>query len=434
MSKLLELSTDILDGRLSPDEAGPINRINFQLSSISERVAVVEAFSHCIVFETDDGLLGFDTSSVQGGDRVVSAIRDWRKAPFHTLIYTHGHIDHVGGCGAFMASAEAQGHQHPRLVGHENIQARFERYQRTDGYNAVINRRQFGQFSRRGYEVGGDNQFLPSATKAPDLTYSHQMTLDIGGLSVELNHAKGETDDHTWGWIPAHRAICAGDFFIWCFPNAGNPQKVQRYPAEWARAMRAMAEKDAELLLPAHGLPIVGEQRIKTALEDVANALEYLVSQTLMRMNEGAKLDDIIQEVRIDPAELEKPYLRPTYDEPEFVIRNIWRMYGGWYDGNPSHLKPAPDKDLALELAQLAGGAQNLADRALALASKDPRLACHLAELAVQAAPTNVTAHEIRAAVYQGRRAIETSLMAKGIYGAAANESLAVLDHGAGTD
>ena len=151
-------------------------------------------------------------------------------------------------------------------------------------------------------------------------------------------------------------------------------------------------------------------------------------------MNEGAKLDYIIQEVRIDPAELEKPYLRPTYDEPEFVIRNIWRMYGGWYDGNPSHLKPAPDKDLALELAQLAGGAQNLADRALALASKDPRLACHLAELAVQAAPTNVTAHEIRAAVYQGRRAIETSLMAKGIYGAAANESLAVLDHGAGTD
>ncbi|MGB1191116.1 MAG: MBL fold metallo-hydrolase, partial [Pseudomonadales bacterium] len=242
MSELLELSTGILDGRLSPDETGPVNRINFQLSSISERIAVVEAFSHCIVFETDDGLLGFDTSSVQGGDRVVSAIRKWRETPFHTLIYTHGHIDHVGGCGAFMASAEAHGHQHPRLVGHENIKARFDRYQSTDGYNAVINRRQFGQFSRRGYEVGGDNQFLPSTTQAPDLTYSSQMTLDIGGLSVELNHAKGETDDHTWGWIPAHRAICAGDFFIWCFPNAGNPQKVQRYPAEWARAMRAMAK------------------------------------------------------------------------------------------------------------------------------------------------------------------------------------------------
>ncbi|MGB1191117.1 MAG: alkyl sulfatase dimerization domain-containing protein, partial [Pseudomonadales bacterium] len=106
------------------------------------------------------------------------------------------------------------------------------------------------------------------------------------------------------------------------------------------------------------GLPIVGEKRIKTALTDVADALEYLVSETLTRMNEGAKLDEIVQEVRIDPAELEKPYLRPTYDEPEFVIRNIWRMYGGWYDGNPAHLKPAPEKTLALELAQLAGGAR----------------------------------------------------------------------------
>ena len=23
-------------------------------------------------------------------------------------------------------------------------------------------------------------------------------------------------------------------------------------------------------------------------------------------------------------------------------MRNIWRLYGGWYDGDPSHLKPAP--------------------------------------------------------------------------------------------
>ena len=36
-------------------------------------------------------------------------------------------------------------------------------------------------------------------------------------------------------------------------------------------------------------------------------------------------------------------YLRAIYDEPEFIIHNIWRLYGGWYDGNPSRLKPAPD-------------------------------------------------------------------------------------------
>ena len=106
MSQLLELSAGILDGTTDPDGTGPVNRINFQLSSITDRVALVEAFSHCVLFETDDGLLGFDTSSVQGGERVVSAIRNWRQAPFHTLVYTHGHLDHVGGCGAFMERQE----------------------------------------------------------------------------------------------------------------------------------------------------------------------------------------------------------------------------------------------------------------------------------------------------------------------------------------
>ena len=56
-----------------------------------------------------------------------------------------------------------------------------------------------------------------------------------------------------------------------------------------------------------------------------------------------------------------EPYLHPVYDEPEFIVRNIWRLYGGWYDGNPARLKPAPDARLAQELAALAGGAERLA-------------------------------------------------------------------------
>src|SRR6202044_4030363 len=71
------------------------------------------------------------------------------------------------------------------------------------------------------------------------------------------------------------------------------------------------------------------------------------------------------------PAGLEsRPYLRPVYDEPEFVVRNVWRLYGGWWDGNPASLKPAPESALAAELAALAGGAAALADRALALADQ----------------------------------------------------------------
>jgi alkyl sulfatase BDS1-like metallo-beta-lactamase superfamily hydrolase len=414
------MSADIIDGRVTPEALGPLNRINHQLSELATDLAVVEAFSHCIVFKTDEGLVTFDTSNEHGGKKCVSAIQSWTHDPFHTVVFTHGHIDHVGGCGAFCDAYEGR---KPIIVGHENVAARFDRYRMTNGYNHVINERQFGQFKRRGSDLAGASQFLPIATPKPDVTYSAGMTMSVGGLDIELNHAKGETDDHTWAWIPKHKAICAGDFFIWAFPNAGNPQKAQRYPKEWAAALREMASRDAELFLPAHGLPISGRNRIQSVLNEAAEVLETLVEQTINLMNQGASLNDIIHSVKVRAELLEKPYLAPTYDEPEFVVRNIWRLYGGWYEGNPAQLKPARDRAVAEELAHLAGGAVKLAKRAEALAESDTRLACHLAEFAVQAEPDNKAIHALRAEVYQRRREGETSLMAKGIFGYAANQS-----------
>jgi alkyl sulfatase BDS1-like metallo-beta-lactamase superfamily hydrolase len=423
MADLLGLSSKIIDDGVA---AGPVNRVTYELSAINDDIAMVEAFSHSVLFKTDDGLVVFDTSAVFGGKAVVDAVHGWSTDRFNTLVYTHGHVDHVGGCGAFLADAAAAGAPRPRIAAHENVPKRFDRYQLTDGYNTIINTRQFRGFLSRGYTLtDGEQAFLPQDSAKPDLTYSDSLAMSVGGLEFDLRHAKGETDDHTWAWISEHKAICAGDFFIWNFPNAGNPQKVQRYPVEWAKAMRDMAGMGAELFLPAHGLPIAGAERIRRVLTDVASTLEKLVAETLEMMNAGERLNDIIHTVRVAPEVLERPYLRPLYDEPEFVVRNIWRMYGGWYDGNPANLKPAADAALAGELAELAGGAAKLAARAEALAAAgELRLACHLVELATLAAPEDKSVHGIRAAIFQQRRDNETSLMAKGIYGYASGESL----------
>ncbi len=424
MSDLLALSSRAIDE--GAGDVGPLNRINHELSELGDGIALVEAFSHAVVFRTDDGLLVFDTSGAASGKRVVDAIRGWSRERFHTLVYTHGHIDHVGGCGAFLADAAHAGAPRPRIAGHENVAARFDRYELTNGYNLAINARQFRGLGRRGYGIGGGDHFLPETSAKPEVTYRDELASSAGGTEFVLRHAKGETDDHSWAWLPQHKAICAGDFFIWNFPNAGNPQKVQRYPLEWAAALRAMAGQGAELFLPAHGLPIAGAARIRRVLLEVAGTLEKLVADVLALMNQGATLDDVIHGVRVDPTLLERPYLKPLYDEPEFVVRNVWRLYGGWYDGNAARLKPAPDAQLAAELAALAGGAVELARRAQQLAGAgELRLACHLIELATSAAPAEKALHATRAAIYQQRRDRETSLMAKGIFGHAAGESLA---------
>jgi alkyl sulfatase BDS1-like metallo-beta-lactamase superfamily hydrolase len=255
----------------------------------------------------------------------------------------------------------------------------------------------------------------------PDVTYRSAMTLVVGGVTVELHHARGETDDHTWTWLPEQRTLCCGDLFIWAAPNAGNPQKVQRYPAEWARACREMAALGAEVLLPGHGVPVVGADRVKAALLDTAEMLQSLHDQTVTMMNAGARLSDIIHTARAPQHLLDKPYLRPVYDEPEFVVRNVWRLYGGWYDGNPSTLKPAADAAVARELADLVGGATTLAERASALAAagddESLRLAGHLA------APHDAGIHQVRAEVFGRRAEVESSTMAKGVFSWAASES-----------
>jgi alkyl sulfatase BDS1-like metallo-beta-lactamase superfamily hydrolase len=162
---------------------------------------------------------------------------------------------------------------------------------------------------------------------------------------------------------------------------------------------------------------------VRAALSDTAELLESLCKQTLRLMNEGARLDDVLHAVAVPAALLERPYLRPSYDDPRFIVRSLWRLYGGWWDGNPAHLLPAPEADLARELAALAGGAGALAARAERLAA-DARLdlACHLVELAVRAEPGDAKLCTARAAIYRARAEREPSLMAKGIFRAAARE------------
>jgi len=432
MADLLEISARIID---SGHVDQPVNRVTNELSEVADGIAMVESFSHSVALRTADGLVCFDASGAQSGQAVRDSLRGWSTDRVSHLVYTHGHADHVGGSMFF---ADDQ----PTVVGHENVAVRMDRYEYTNNWNLLINARQFGSVSGDlNLSIGGEGdgismrpnpnarRFLPAATLRPGTTFGDFGELHVGGEHIELHHDRGETDDHLWGWLPARKALMTGDFLIWNFPNAGNPQKVQRYPIEWAAALRKMIAKGPELLLPAHGLPIAGTDRITRVLDDVASALENLVADVVAMMNAGANLDTIVHTVHVPADTLAKPYLRPFYDEPEFVVRGIWRQFGGWWDGAASRLKPSPDAHLAAAIADVAGGADVLLRRAeQALAEGDARLACHFADLAGWAEPDDPTIHGGRAAIYLARRKAEPSLMAKGIFAGAARESQAVAD------
>lgn len=406
MHSLLQLAEDLWTGRRSVDDSTVV-RPTLELAEVAPGVAFVSSFANAAAIHTEQGLALVDTGSFLLARTVHTLVREWRADPLHTAVFTHGHVDHCFGVELY---EEEQGAPAARVVGHKNILARFDRYARTAGYNGCINQRQF----RLPVQ-------WPTSFRRPEVLVDDALVLQVGSRTIEVHHALGETDDALWAWLPAEKVLCTGDLVMWVMPNAGNPQKVQRYAVEWAVALRKMAALGAEVLLPGHGFPVLGAERVRQVLSDAAELLESLVEQTLALMNQGAPLDTVLHSVRV-PSHLEKkPYLQPVYDEPEFIVRNLWRRFGGWWDGNAAHLKPGPEAELAREFARAAGGAKALADRALELLdSAEYALACHLAETAAQAAPYDKALRKVAARVYRERAERERSLMAKGIYTAAA--------------
>lgn len=397
-----------------PDEAkffwtgGPIE--------VAERTWFQSWMSGCTGFETDDGVVLIDTGTKAAAPTLASQLRAKTGARVHTAVYTHGHVDHAFGLRAFLTADQAQ----PVVVAHSASPMRFARYERTRQHNLVINARQFGGTADAATQMGALGVFEQPAI-LPNLLFDDRITLSVGGLTFEVHHCRGETDDHAWVWCPERRVLCTGDLFIYAVPNAGNPQKVQRYPWDWADGLRHMAALRPRSLCPGHGGPVVNdEDKIQRMLLETADYLDDIVRQTLALLEDGSPPHvDIV--TAVTPPATDAPWLQPVYDEAEFIVRNVIRYYGGWWSGRPSELKPARRAVLATEVVELCGGSGAVARRAAELAAAGRlRLACHLADYALEADPSDAYVQEIVHTVYSQRAASETSLMAANLYNSAA--------------
>jgi len=366
------------------------------------RIMFLLTFANVTVIETPEGLCLIDTGHATFARVIKKKVREFSSKPVHTAIYTHGHVDHVLGILRFEEVDKI------RVIGHKNVAKRFDRYKMTIGYNTFINNKQFNS----------SNEWT-RVYRYPDIEYEDSFITEVGSVKMELYHARGETDDATWVWIPEARILCAGDFFIWASPNCGNPQKVQRYPLEWAAALRKMADCKPAFLFPGHGPPIIGEDRVLQALEDTAGFLESISKQALDGINQGLRLAEIVAKVKIDPYYLSRPYLQPVYDDPGFIVHNLWRHYAGWWDQNPAHLRIGNEAEVALEICRMTGGSEALAEKAYNLAVQGKYdAATNFIEWCYLVDPTNRHIHQKRAFIYSKRVEKETSLMAKGIYSA----------------
>ena len=383
---------------------------------VAERTWFQSRFSGVTAFETDEGIVLVDSGMAQLGPALAAMLREKTQAPIHTVVITHGHVDHAYGIEAFLSPGQPR----PRVIAHRNVPVRFARYALTSRFNAAINARQFGGSPGRAGKGEEYDSFRPPNI-LPDTLYEDRNDFTVGGVPFEVHQSRGETDDHSWVWCPDRSVIASGDMIISTMPNAGNPQKVQRYPWDWSAGLKQMAALSPRTLCPGHGAPTVEDPaKIQRILLETAAFLDAIVERTLDAMAQGAPPHTDIVHAVLVPAS-DSPWLQPVYDEAEFIVRNVVRFYGGWWNGRPGDLKPAPRSALAGEIARLAGGADVLARRAAAIAATgDLRLACQLADYALEAEPSSVAVQDAVAALYEKRASVEPALMTENLFRSAA--------------
>ena len=119
-----------------------------------------------------------------------------------------------------------------------------------------------------------------------------------------------------------------------------------------------------------------------------------------------------------------RPYLLEMYDHPKFIVRNLIRQWGGWWNGNAADLFPATHEAQAREIVALAGGIAPLIARARqTLDGGQLEMAAHMAEWATRAEPGNLQAQTLKRDVYERCMTVSNNLMAQGVYRAAMNDA-----------
>ena len=323
-------------------------------------VAVGYALANSILIEGEKTNIIIDTT---GSEETATEVKDMFDAinsnPVETIIYTHNHADHTYGATVF-----AEG-SNPDIYAHSTTEIYLSRV--IGILRPIISSRSNRMFGnalpKEQVENNGIGPFLEIGRDGrkpgllyPTKTFTDQIEFEAAGHKVQLFHAPGETDDQLFVWLPEKKVLFPGDNFYKTFPNLytirGTPY---RDLVGWVNSIDLMRYLEPEYLVPSHTRPIVGKENINTLLTTYRDAIQFVHDQTVRLMNLGLDPNEIAERLVLPKHLGDSPYLKEFYGTPEWSAKNVFSGYLGWFDGNPSSLKPLPLKDEAEKIIQLSG-------------------------------------------------------------------------------
>jgi alkyl sulfatase BDS1-like metallo-beta-lactamase superfamily hydrolase len=301
-------------------------------------------------------------------------------SPVRYIIFTQGHVDHVGGLDSVRDPDTT-------VVAQANWTAWRDDNERLIPYRASRSAFAFKDTLAAGI---ADIQRRLGATRLPgqsvpvvDLDFEDTLSLDVGERRMELLAVPGgETTDSLVVWLPEARICLCGNTFGALFGHIPNLVTMRGDRYRDALTVIASVERvrdlQPELLVTGHFAPIAGAERIHAELTRLRDAVQYVHDRTVAGMNAGQDVATLMREIAL-PAEYE---VGQGYGKVSWDVRAVWENYSGWFHHrSTTELYPLGFDAVAADVVELAG-ADAVVQRARAHLHADrPVHAIHLAEL-----------------------------------------------------
>ena len=340
-------------------------------------VAVGYARTNPVLIEGTDGLIVIDPAESETAAKIVKAAYNeqldniFSKKPVKAIIYTHYHDCHIHGATVFA------GNDMPEIIAHKNFTKNLFsppgavyslifpiKAYRAIKYMGIKFQQNPGYFVNGGifpFSIPGPSGYLP-----PTKTVQDKLETNIAGVNLVLMHVPGETSDIICVWLPEKKVLVQiGDFYK-SFPAVTTMRGASfRNPLDYIKSIDRMRSLNAEYLVLIHGgKPLVGAENISRILTNYRDGLQFVHDQTVQNMNKGLTPQEIIEVVKLPPHLVNDPYLQEYFGRLDRDIFQIFLQYMGWYTGKSRNLFPISLSEEAQEMAELAGGVEQLAAKA----------------------------------------------------------------------
>lgn len=307
------------------------------------------------------------------------AIGETVRGHIKAIIISHTHHDHFGGTEAFL-NYEKEPEKIPiyapvgyeKSMANDNLSTGIAMARRVQ-YQAGI----FLPRDDKGYVSMGlsNTPYIPGRISSvfPNKLIEQNKTLELDGIDVDfILTPDTETEAHMVTYFRNYHTLYLADDAVGTIHNTYTMRGAQVRDANyWGEILYKLYldyGKDAEVIFAGHGIPLwktpERPDKLKRFLLDNAAAYKFTSDQALLLANKGYTLNEIGNAIEIPESISRTWYTRAHYGNYTFNARGAYQRYLGFYDGNPVHLLPLPEKKTAEKFIEYAGSFEKVLEHA----------------------------------------------------------------------